>query len=91
MGHLHRGVELVGRLADPVQRRDRELALLLALGPVSMMVTGAGTPEIGGLYTRALQLCEEVPKSGQHFAARLGTGGGPPWIIAPVWSAPTIS
>ena len=72
MGHLRRGVELVGRLADPVQRRDRELALLLALGPVSMMVTGAGTPEIGGLYTRALQLCEEVPKSGQHFAARWG-------------------
>jgi predicted ATPase len=72
MGHLHRGVELVGRLADPVQRRDRELALLLALGPVSMMVTGAGTPEVGGLYTRALELCEEVPKSGQHFAARWG-------------------
>ena len=72
VGHLRKGIDLVADLPDPVQRRDRELALLLALGPVLMTVTGAGTPEVGQLYTRALELCGEVPKSGLHFVARWG-------------------
>jgi class 3 adenylate cyclase/predicted ATPase len=72
VGHLRKGFDLVADLPDPVQRRDRELALLLALGPVLMTVTGAGTPEVGRLYTRALELCGEIPKSGLHFAARWG-------------------
>lgn len=72
VGHLRKGIDLAARLADPVQRRERELALLLALGPVLMTATGAGTPEVGRLYTRALDLCTEVPTSGLHFAARWG-------------------
>jgi predicted ATPase len=72
VGHLRKGLDLVADLPDPVQRRDRELALLLALGPVLMTVTGAGTPEVSRLYTRALELCGEIRKSGLHFAARWG-------------------
>jgi predicted ATPase/class 3 adenylate cyclase len=72
LGHLRRGVDLVGHLPGRVRRRDRELALLLALGPALMMVTGAGTPEVARLYERALELCEGVPTSGLHFAARWG-------------------
>ncbi len=72
IGHLRKGVDLLERLPDPVQRRERELALLLALGPALMMVTGAGTPEVARLYARALELCEERPKSPIHFAARWG-------------------
>ena len=72
IGHLRKGLELVGQLTDPEQRRDRELAIHLALGPVLMMVTGAGTPEVARLYARALELCDEMPKSGLHFAARWG-------------------
>jgi predicted ATPase/class 3 adenylate cyclase len=77
IGHLRNGVELVAHLTDPVQRRDRELALLLALGPALMMVTGAGTLEVAALYDRALALCAETPKSGLHFAARWGR-----WLVA---------
>jgi predicted ATPase len=77
MGHLRRGVDLVPRLTDPGQRRDRELALLLALGPVSMMVTGSGTADVACLYARAVELCGEFPTSGRHFAARWGS-----WLVA---------
>ena len=38
-----------------------------------MMVTGAGTPEVAGLYAQALELCGEIPTSGRHFAARWGS------------------
>ena len=72
IGHLRKGVELVVELPDPVQRRDQELALLLALGPVLMMTVGAGTPEVARLYARALEICQDIPKSGLHFAARWG-------------------
>ena len=72
IGHLRKGAGAGRPAPDPEQRRDRELAILLALGPVLMMVTGAGTPEVARLYARALELCDEMPKSGLHFAARWG-------------------
>ena len=72
IGHLRKGVDLVERLDDPAERRDRELALLLALGPVLMMAEGAGTPEVASLYSRAIDLCRDLPKSGRHFAAYWG-------------------
>lgn len=72
VGHLSKGLELVPALGDPVRRRDLELSLLLSLGPVQMMVTGAGTPEVARFYARALEICRDTPKSGLHFAARWG-------------------
>lgn len=77
IGHLRRGLDLLPHLPDAAQRRDRELALLLALGPVLMMVTGSGTPEAAHLYARALELCEQVQASEAHFAARWGG-----WLVA---------
>jgi class 3 adenylate cyclase/predicted ATPase len=76
IGHLRKGLELVVRLSDP-ERRDRELPLLLAMGPALMMATGPGTSSVARLYERALELCEEIPKSGLHFAARWGC-----WLVA---------
>jgi len=72
IGHLRTGVELIPQLGDPAEKRDRELALLLVLGPALIMAEGAGTPEVGRLYSRALQLCTGLPKSKQHFAASWG-------------------
>jgi class 3 adenylate cyclase/predicted ATPase len=77
IGHLRKGVDLVAQLDDPDQRRDRELQLLLALGPALIMVTGPGTPEVARLYARALDLCAEMPKSDLHFVARWGS-----WFVA---------
>jgi len=72
VGHLRKGLALVERLPDTAGRHAQELALLLALGPVLMMRTGAATPEVAGLYARALELCAEFPKSERHFAAQWG-------------------
>jgi predicted ATPase/class 3 adenylate cyclase len=73
IGHLRKGIDLIEELPDATQRRDQELALLLALGPPLMMVTGAGTPEVARLYERALEICEGLPTSGLDFAARWGS------------------
>jgi predicted ATPase/class 3 adenylate cyclase len=77
VGHLRKGLDLVAAVPDQAQSRDRELALLLALGPVLMAVAGAGTPEVAQLYARALELCREIPKSALHFAALWGR-----WLFA---------
>ena len=72
IGHLRKGLALVPRLADAEARRERELALLLALGPALITTEGGGTPEVGTLYARALELCEGTPESAPHFAAHWG-------------------
>lgn len=72
IGHLRRGLALVPRLADAGEQRNCELALLLALGPPLINAEGAGTPEVGSAYARALELCEAMPESAPHFAAYWG-------------------
>ncbi len=72
IGHLRRGLELVPRLGDTHERKSRELALMLGLGPALIMAEGAGTPEVGRIYARALALCEGMPASDSHFAAFWG-------------------
>ena len=72
IGHLRNGLTLVPALNDPVQRRERELALLLALGPAIITTDGAGTPEVSTIYARTLELCEGQPPSAEHFAAGWG-------------------
>ncbi|MGH8618459.1 MAG: AAA family ATPase [Burkholderiales bacterium] len=72
IGHLRRGLTLIPQLADEQVRRERELALLLALGPALITVEGGGTPEVGTLYARTLELCAGTPASEHHFAAHWG-------------------
>ncbi|HET7160165.1 MAG TPA: hypothetical protein VFI62_14295, partial [Burkholderiales bacterium] len=72
IGHLRRGLDLISRLSDAEEQRNRELALLLALGPALIVADGAGTPEVGRVYTRALELCSALPESPPHFVAHWG-------------------
>jgi predicted ATPase len=72
IGHLRNGLALIPELSDPVLRRERELALRLALGPAIITTEGAGTPEVSALYSRTLDLCEGHPPSPAHFAAGWG-------------------
>ena len=72
IGHLRTGMALVPNLADAEARRERELALLLALGPALITTEGGGTPEVRRLYQRALDLCAGTPRSAPHFAAYWG-------------------
>jgi predicted ATPase len=72
IGHLRTGLGLIPNLADAEARRERELALLLALGPALITTEGGGTPEVSALYQRALDLCAGTPESAPHFAAYWG-------------------
>ena len=72
IGHLRRGLTLIPRLGDAGEQRERELELLLALGPALITTEGGGAPEVGTLYARALELCEGSPESTAHFAAHWG-------------------
>jgi predicted ATPase len=72
IGRLRRGLELVSHITDPGMQRERELELLLTLGPALITTEGGGTPEVRALYTRALELCAGTPESALHFAAYWG-------------------
>lgn len=72
IAHLYRGLEMVSHIEGAGERQACELKLLLALGPPLMMAEGAGTPRVGAVYSRALELCESLPESELHFAASWG-------------------
>jgi class 3 adenylate cyclase/predicted ATPase len=72
IAHLRTGLALVAGLADAGVRRERELALLLALGPALITTEGGGKPEVRAVYQRSLELCAGMPESAEHFAAYWG-------------------
>ena len=72
IGRLRTGFGLLPNIADANIRRERELALLLALGPALITTEGGGTPEVRVVYQRALELCAGTPESASHFAAYWG-------------------
>jgi DNA-binding NtrC family response regulator/predicted ATPase len=78
IAHLTAGLELLAALADTAERRQRELGLLIALGPVLINARGPLSLEVVRNYARALELCEVLPESPLHFAALWGS-----WRIAP--------
>ena len=58
--HLRRGLELLDGIADAVEREQRELQLLVALGPVLVGTKGYSNPEVEEVYARARELCDRV-------------------------------
>jgi class 3 adenylate cyclase/predicted ATPase len=73
ISHLTRGLDLVSGLPDTPERRRQELQLVLALGPVLINTRGPRTREVAHTYSRALELCSQLPESPQHFAALWGS------------------
>ena len=60
-----RALNVLSALPDTPERTDRELALLLALGPALMVVKGFSAPEVERTYARARELCREEAASPQ--------------------------
>ncbi len=58
--HLARGLELLKTLPDSSRRAQRELALLIAMGVPLRAVRGFATPDVGNVYARARELCQQV-------------------------------
>lgn len=70
--HLRAALAELAQLPDSAQRQTQEVDALLELGPALMTTEGAGSSEVSAVYERALRLCEHLPASPRHFAARWG-------------------
>ncbi len=71
VGYLERERALVPRLPDPEERAERELEALVALAGLRMISEGT-TAAVGGLYSRALELCAARPRPGRRFGVLAG-------------------
>ena len=58
--HLHKAIELLVSLPKDAERNERELQLLLTLGPSLFLLRGFRDPEAERVYERARALCSEI-------------------------------
>ena len=72
IGHLTRGLALLGALAESRGRDARELELSVALGAAYIASRGYAAPEIGPVFLRARELCERIGRSPQLVAIVVG-------------------
>jgi predicted ATPase len=69
---LKKGLELLAGLPDDATRRRRELDLQVDLGVALMAARGWGSPEAGGAYARARELCEQIGTVAQLWPVLFG-------------------
>jgi predicted ATPase len=55
-----RGLELLQRLPETPERTEQELWLLIALGTPLIAIEGYASPDVGSIYVRARELCQQV-------------------------------
>jgi class 3 adenylate cyclase/predicted ATPase len=70
--HLSNGLELIDTLPDAPERRDKELALRLAIGGPLIATKGHPAPEVERTYSRALALCDQLGRTGELFSPLRG-------------------
>jgi class 3 adenylate cyclase/predicted ATPase len=69
ISHLHRALEA---LPDTEQRGEKELEILMVLGPVLLATRGWSSPQAARVYERARALCQNVDNGRQTFNALWG-------------------
>jgi predicted ATPase len=67
VGHLTRGIELVGGLPECTERDELELTLREVLGAPLIAVKGWGSEETRRAYARARELCESAGEPARLF------------------------
>jgi serine/threonine protein kinase/predicted ATPase len=72
IGHLTRGLALLGTLPETRERDNRELPFLTALGPTWITARGYAAPEVGPILLRASELCRRMDAPQQRFGIMLG-------------------
>lgn len=72
IAHFTRGLELLAKLEPSPQRDGIELALLGPLGTAYIAARGYAAPEVGPVFHRARELCEQVGDTPQIFAMMRG-------------------
>jgi serine/threonine protein kinase/predicted ATPase len=70
--HLRRGLDLIHRLPEGLERDDKELALQIALGVPLQVTKGPGASEVGEAYSRARELYQVVGQPSQLYPAMWG-------------------
>jgi TOMM system kinase/cyclase fusion protein len=72
IGHLTTGLEVLKTLPDTPERIQHELMLHTALGVPLRATKGIGAPEVGQVYARARELCQQVEETPQLFPVLFG-------------------
>jgi tetratricopeptide (TPR) repeat protein len=72
IAQFRRGLELVEALPDPRERAERELDLLMPLGPALFATKIFSHPDIGRGYARAWELCHQIGDYSRGFTALRG-------------------
>jgi TOMM system kinase/cyclase fusion protein len=72
IGHLTTGLEALKMLSDTPERTHQELTLHTALGVPLQATKGLGAPEVGQIYARARELCQQVEETPQLFPVLRG-------------------
>jgi len=75
VSHFSAALEQLRAMPHSPQRAERELALLLALGPPISVTKGWDSPEVEGVYGRARELCQETGETPQLLPALFGLAG----------------
>jgi predicted ATPase len=70
--HLTKGLELLKTLPDTTERLQQELTLQIALGSPLAAIKSYAAPEVGEVYTRARELCQEVGEIPQLLSVVYG-------------------
>jgi hypothetical protein len=69
---LRKGLTLVSSLPNSVSRQEHELDLQLVLGQTLYATQGFGATPVGEAYARSRQLCDQLNRPRQLFAAVTG-------------------
>ena len=72
ISHLTRGLELLKTLPATVEHAQQELGFQIALGAPLTATKGFAAPEVGTVYLRAQELCEQVGDTPETFPVLSG-------------------
>src|SRR6266853_834582 len=72
IAHFTKGLEVLATLPETPEQAQQELALQIALGPVVTATRGIAAPEVGKIYGRARELCQQGGESPQLFLVLWG-------------------
>ncbi|MEZ5585259.1 MAG: hypothetical protein R3F37_23160 [Candidatus Competibacteraceae bacterium] len=70
--YIQNGLELLPRIRDLSQRRQRELALQMTLGPVLIASVGNTADSVEQAYLRAQELCQRLGETERSFPVLFG-------------------
>jgi predicted ATPase/class 3 adenylate cyclase len=72
ISHLNRGLELLRSLSESPERLQQELLLQSSLGTALLAAKGLPSLEVGRVYARARELCQQVGETPQFFRILYG-------------------